>query len=198
MNLGNIIEVVSGRLGDRTGLDPKIILELEVVQVNFEKSGEDLPWFLLVDDEALTVPVVQSVALPTGFLRMAHVFKTTTEYKPVDREDLKPDSSAGCPIYAIQGDVLYLPDKDTKAVSLEITYYKAASILEAKTGTNGWSDNFPSLLIALVGRVVARFLRDIEATQMFSEDLKEALFAYRKEIVAREESGRERTHNRDA
>jgi len=147
VNLGNIIEVVSGRLGDRTGLDPKIILELEVVQVNFEKSGEDLPWFLVVDDEALAVPVAQSVALPTGFLREKHVFKTATEYTKVDRGDLKPDSSAGCPIYAIQGDVLYLPDKDTKAVSLEMTYYKAASILEAKTGTNGWSDNFPSLLI---------------------------------------------------
>jgi len=198
VNLGSIIEIISGRLGDRTGLDPKIILELEVVQVNFEKSGEDLPWFLTVDDETLTVPAAQFKSLPTGFLRERHVFKTTTEYTKVDREDLKPDSSAGCPIYAIQGDVLYLPDKDTKAVSLEITYYKAASILEAKSGTNGWSDNFPSLLIAMVGRVVARFLRDMEAAKIFSEDLKEALFAYRKEIVAREESGRERTHNRDA
>jgi len=198
MDLGGIIETVSDRLGDRTGLDPRIIRELEVIQINFEKSGEDLPWFLAVDDEALAVPAAQFIALPTGFLRVLHVFKTTTEYKPVDREDLKPDSSAGCPIYAIQGDILYLPDKDTKAVSLKITYYKAAAILTSKTSTNGWTDNFPSLLIALVGRVIARFLRDVEAVQLFSQDLQEARLGYSKEIVAREEGGRERTHNRDA
>jgi len=198
MTLGTIIELISFRLGDRTGLEDKIIAEVELVQGTFEKGGDDLPWFLETRGVALTVPAGQSVALPTGFLRPISVFAGTTEYCKATREDLKLSASSGRKLYAISNATLYLPDGDSDAVDLTIDYYAAATVLADQADTNGWSLNAPNMLIGRAGGNVARTLRDTEALQLLNSEFTIAKAELAKEIVSREESGAERSMSKYA
>lgn len=198
MTLGDMIKVISFRLGNRTGLESQITLEIKLAQQELEKAGDDLPWFLKLGDQALSVPAGQSKALPSGFLRMISVFKGTTEYDQGDRADMKLARAKGRKIYAIFDATLFLPDEDTDAVTLEIDYFKEASILETEAATNGWSLNAAGVLIAETGITVARFLRDEEAMGLFAQTLQRATGRLTEEITAREEAGRLRQMNKNA
>lgn len=198
MTLGTIIDLISSRIGNRKGLEAQIIAEVNLHQLELERGGDDLPWFLEVRDATLAVTTSQQVALPTGFLRMISVFKTITEYEKVPREKLKLDAATGCAAFAISKSTLYLPDGDSDAVTLDIDYYKEDSVLATATDTNGWTDNAPGLLIGLVGEKIAKFIRDIEAAQLFQAEIGEARARLIKEIVAREEAGGYREMNRYA
>ncbi len=198
MTLETIINLISFRLGNRKGLDSQIIAEINLQQVELERSGDDLPWFLEVRDEELVVTSTQNKALPTGFLRMISVFKTTTEYEKFPREKLKLEAAKGCAAYALSKSTLYLPDEDDDGVTLEIDYYKEDTVLAAGTDTNGWTDNAPGILIGLAGAKIAKFLRDVEAVGLFQEEVAEAKARLIKEIVAREEAGGKRELERYA
>lgn len=189
MTLETIIDLISFRLGNRKGLDTQIVSEINLLQIKEERSGRDLPWFLEVRDDPLIVPTSQSKAVPTGFLRMISVFKTTTEYDKVPREKLKLEGAAGCSLFAISKSTLYLPDEDTDSVTLDIDYYKEDTVLSDSADTNGWTNNAPDILISAAGAKIAKFLRDVEAFQLFTEDLGAARAELVTEIVAREEAG---------
>lgn len=198
MTLGDIIKVISDRLGDRTGLDDRIIRELNFAQTELERSGDDLPWFLEESGTSLNVPTAQSVALPTGFLRMISVFATTTEYCKGDRSDLRLEGAKGRKIYAISKSTLFLPDGDSSAVALTVDFYKADTVLSKQTDTNGWTTDAPGMLIGNAGMQIGAFLRDAEAVQLFAIQLARSEKKMKEEIVAREELGARREMNKSA
>ena len=204
MTRGEAITIIQNRLGQRTGLSTQIAAELQLKQVELEHA-EVLPWFLLKTSTGLvTVAGTQTVTPPTDFLRESgdsnstgSIWLTTTdgsvEQLIKDYYDVLKGSTwlaaTGQPThYALMGSLFYLFPKADLAYALTQFYYGADTVLSTDGTTNLWLANAPDLLIAETGVVVAKFLRDQAAIQLFADDLNRARNRMRVENIAREQA----------
>jgi len=203
MTLNDAVDTISGRLGQRAGLEERIIAEMKFAQA-VQEGRAFLPWFLQEIALVQTVVADPLLAFPTGFLREQDeecgLFLTQddgsllpllkAEYTALLRmETLK---GSGPPkAYALYGGGYRIFPVPDAVYDLEALYYKADSFPASGADTNKWLTEGASLLIAATGVGVAKFLRSVESVQLFMQEYLEALSEMRRAHVARDMAARE-------
>lgn len=196
-----IINLVAGRLGNRSGLDSQITSELVLAQVKLEKAPT-LPWFLLTESTLLsTVKDVRTLATPAGFLRefeeisLRLTSSNGEEHQLVKQEyeNLAGDSflaSSGRPThYDLVGGFWQFFPKPNAVYSLRSFYYAAATTLEGgEDPENSWLEHAPDVMIGMAGMALALYLRDPEGVKLFAGDYALALQRMHNETTARREA----------
>jgi len=197
------INLISSRLGQRSGLDNQIKTEMLLAQTELERSPW-LPWFLLAEDTNLTTVAEQrTVDVPSDFLMEYEdipIYLTDTdgeEYQLTkdDYDALASDTyieDSGRPThYDLVGAKWYFFPEPDAAYSLRVFYYAAAQTLDQEEDLeNAWLAYAPDLLIAKTGLAMARFLRDNAAIQLFAADLQKAEQRILQLDTARKEAAR--------
>jgi hypothetical protein len=197
--------IIEGRLGQRTGLGPRIQSELRLSQSYFEKRPF-LSWFLVARPANTSISTATEVT-QTGFLRELddEPYVSLRIYEggvwrivPLQKETyftLKKNTDLLSPaqprFYCITDNsnsvyplVNYYPPPN-KSYVVEYAYYKAEPVLVADETENRWLIHAPELLISHAGLQVAKALRATEAAQLFALSLKEAVQDLNYNSVAR-------------
>lgn len=207
MDFATAITRVSDGLGFRAGLNAKIILRFQEAQRDLER-GKSLPWFLVKEDQTLTIPPnSNSAPLPADFLRFYEeeaprylgpdgvTYFVGVQRKPFDAALFSySQRTAGAPrVFAVRSNSLYfMPGADANGLTLLWSYYGRGTQLVSENDENVWLDNAPDLLIGEAGMRLAADLRDIDAVAVFKNIRDSARDALMREIVAREEDARRR------
>lgn len=207
MDRDTAIQRIQRGLGFRTDLSSEIALAMQEQQRLLE-LGKTLPWFLLQEDQILTLPVAtRSVNLPTGFIRMEDegFFYTSTEDGEIEvirrpyaeARDFYADRDAGGPeAYSLRKTSFYFfPEPDT-GYSLTYSYYKQADVLTTNV-ENAWLAYAPEVLIGAAGVSIATDVRDATAVQTFTALYTVGMNALMAEIAAREENNMPRALGRN-
>ena len=204
MTRNEAASIIEARLGNRSGLTSRIYTEMQLRQGTEWERSAVLPWFLLKESSGLvTVASTRTVALPSDFLREydeGQIWLTDTDgYKNQlvkdthdrltnrfspdggETDSNQPDS------YAIVGTNLYLFPLADAAYSLSMFYYAAATALTTDI-ENLWLQYAADYVIADVGLLVARHLRDSSAVELFEGDLKMAKSRLMIDNVARSQT----------
>lgn len=209
MNVKETLDLLMKRLGNRTDPDLRAacLLEMKIAQESLE-SSETLPWFVLSEATyAETEAGERRVPLPPDFLResqeqefryyQADGTKKSIVKGDYDRLRSEFEGTSGPPeYYAIRGQYLIVFPTPDAIYKVEFSSYYARQ--EPPTDTvesvNGWFRNFPDLILARAGFVVASVhLKDPELIQTFSALITEAQRRLFHAEVARDEANRTRT-----
>lgn len=182
--------LILGRLGGRSGtvLETQVQSELQFRQSILEREAV-LPWFLL--EEGAPTVSAETVTLPTGFLREYEedsffILLSDGTYKRLEKampthifenEDLRGSGEPSAYYLLRQLHVFPTP---SASYTGRFFYYKADAILSVDATTNQWSTEGHDLLVAETGYVVARYLRDFNAQQLFEAEILDA----RRRIIA--------------
>lgn len=210
MNVQKSIDIVMGRLGNRTAppLRAKILNEMDFCQQNDLEGGATLPWFIITENAITNTKVGERrIALPPDFIREAE------EKDPVKvvagGEDVRlvkmgydqaleefGDESVGPPqAYALRGNYFLLfpiPD-DIYQLKIPGYYARQDPPIDSEASENAWFRWASDLLVAKSGLVVASmYLKDPDLVQVFTVLLQQAQDRLFKMEVAREEANRER------
>lgn len=188
-------------LGFATRQEANIINRLQEAQRDLEK-GKTLPKFLLQENATLNlIDGTSTVALPTGFLRIADDypvrFIATGETSPTFIRIVRDYSSAyrdnysgeieGPKIGVIRNAVIdFINTVDTN-YTVYWSYYKAADVLSTDI-ENAWLANAPEWLIGEAGYRLAMDLRDKEGVTIFDSLRTKGRAACFGEIIASEEA----------
>jgi len=196
INKSEAIELISSRLGSRTGLNDYIVRELVMAQSALEAT-EPLPWFLVAAATLGTSPGVEHVGLPEDFLRehaeSGHMGSATLQvsngWRPLQKvgihriQDMLP--LQGPPsYYAVVGGKMYLRPIPDASYSINLLYYARDASLN-NVDKNRWLTYAPDVLVSYAGRQVARYLRDQAAAVLFQEDLALALQRLSTQTISR-------------
>jgi len=204
MIVSQAIDIIQKRLGSTRADESRVMTELLAAQEEFE-GAEELPWFLLARDTALTtISGDQSLSLPNGFIRVYHegglwITSDSIQY-PVRKDDLENlkyqqkegfiDTSGRPKYYDYLGLNAYLFPTPDAAYSCELFFYQKDSKLDLNDlEENAWMRYASDLMISKAGREVARFVRDKEAVKLFTEDIANATLRLTRQNVARREEG---------
>jgi hypothetical protein len=209
MTKTEILQVIKNRLGQRPNIDDQIELELVTGQEALER-GPTLFWFLVGSDSTLvTVADNNLLTLPSDYIRVYHdggLWVTDTGDDSLEKQLKKDDyrtlkkavrdgdlDASGLPThYAEVGQLVYLFPTPDIVYSMELFYYGKQPTLGAGSDEETlWSQNAADLLLARAGGNVARYLRDMQAAQLFLEDERAAMRNLLVEDTARREAGLE-------
>jgi hypothetical protein len=187
MTRDEAVTIIKRRLGFRRGtsIDDNIIEALKEFQSKKEKAAS-LPWFLREENsDTAIVASTAAYALPTGFIREdidfspAIVIDADSDeviLEPMSYDEAKglytPDAEGVPEVYSVRNTQFHLfptPDAD---YTFRWTYYKKADVLDTDI-ENKWLEHAPYVLIAGAGLRIAKELRDVDATAIFSADEKE-------------------------
>jgi hypothetical protein len=194
---------------DGHSLEDKIVLRLQEAQRDLEK-GKTIPPFLLQEDQTLSLLAnTNSVALPTGFIRidddnLPHYFSTdlpSPRYlKPfrqyvdavgyisqVRRFNIQTDALAPS-VFVIRKGTIDFVSKADKSYSLLWNYYKAGALLTSNI-ENEWLAEASEWLIGEAGYRIAMDLRDATAKDVFDDMRQRARAAVFGDILADEDAG---------
>lgn len=165
----------------RTDMADRIKARLEEARIDLE-SGKTLPWFLLVEDEALPLLIgTNTIPLPTGFIRHARFerlrYTTTDSTRPVvipwksldDAELAYGEFNAAGPKVAVlrSTTIRIFPTADLD-YSLTWSYYKHSVALNgADVANNAWLVNSPDCLVGEAGWRMAMDLGNQAAATQF-------------------------------
>src|SRR5688572_11903717 len=169
------VAVIADRLGQRTGLENRVISELQLAQIREEEKPE-LPWFLLKNSTGLaTVANQQTLGMPADFLMEyedgafwiedtdgERTFLVKGDYGTfsVDECLIDADNPVRRPTnYSLVFNTVYFFPTPTAVYPLQLTYYGADALLTTNIA-NAWLSWAPELLISSAGIAMARFLRD--------------------------------------
>lgn len=192
------VALIADRLGQRTGLEAKIITELQMAQMQLEGT-EPLPWFLKQTATLTTTAAVATVALPDDFIREFEDAAQRgtlwvpndegTGYKAMLKDSFQhlmgQDPESGKPThYALLGSMAYLFPTPDAAYALSLYYYANDLKLDSDI-KNGWLAYAPDLLVAWAGFNIARFLRDLQAVDLFRADIAGAQARMAQRAIAR-------------
>lgn len=201
------VDRIKEGLGFLTGTDrdAAILLRLKEAQRELEK-GKSLPKFLLQEDQILSLAAnAQTIALPTGFLRVYDdgnprflpanstipVFLKRVYFKDgvlayQRYESGSTTANTSAPkVYAIRKSTIDFLFPADQAYTLYWSYYKAADEV-ALSAENAWLANIPEWLIGDAGRRIALSMRDADAVSLFTDMRDTARAAYLSEVVAEE------------
>jgi len=185
-----LVTMILNRLGGRSGatLSALVVSELQFRQQVLEREAE-LPWFLLTE-AAVTVSAEQ-VTLPTGFLREYEddsffIQQSSGVWKQLDKrlpthifEDEDLVGSGEPSAYYLLKELHVFPTPSS-SYSGRFFHYAAQPVLSADGTSNEWTVEAPDLLGAEAGYLVAKYLRDFNAAQLFETEIRDA----RRRIVA--------------
>lgn len=200
-------------LGFRTTQDTAIIAALQEAQRDLE-LGKTLPNFLIEFDAPIAVTSgVNSVTLPTGFIRLTDEYdmfyvnssganvtlprKNFTEAQQAFVGSGEPDASAVIPAAGSYPEVFSVINK-TEAIltptpmvtfTAYLSYYKAAAVLSSDV-ENAWLLHAPNYLVGMAGMIVAGNLRDKDALAEFSRRAKMGGNSLLADVIEDELAGR--------
>lgn len=207
MHVQESLNVLMSRLGNRTDPDLRqaCLREMKLAQESLEAS-ETLPWFLLSETTfARTEAGERRIPLPPDFLRESEEQELVVIVDDVrvtlpkgDYDTLRAEAEGitGVPqAYTLRGQYLVLFPTPDAEYSVEFSSYYARQEPPSDTADsqNAWFKNFPDLMMARAGLVIASMnLKDGELTALFDGLLKEAQRRLFHAEVAREEANRTR------
>lgn len=181
-----VVSLLARRLNNRTDIDTDIITEMQLVQATvLEQNGRFLPWFLMTE-QALEVTDVgeNRVRVPDDFLaevegqRIWIQNPTTLEWLKLAKDDemtLEEEygTATGLPEkYAIAGDHFTLFPTPDSNYSIRLRYAAKATGLDTNV-ENAWLQYAPDLLIAYVGRNLAKtLLQNPELAAQFGDQVQ--------------------------
>lgn len=177
---------ITDGLGFNTSLSDRIISRLQEAQRDLEK-GKTLPRFLLQEDQALTLLAgTNTVALPTGFLRVDS--ENPPHYTPAASDEPffiswkrtyadalaanSSDTAAGPKVAVLRKSTIDFIVTADVTYNLVWSYYKAADVLTTDI-ENAWLANAPEWLIGEAGWRFAQDKRDKDAMTLF-ENLRKS------------------------
>lgn len=188
MTRDEVIQLVTYRLGDRSDMAARALLEMPFIQTQLLEGNSWLPWFLEVDTAGATSLVTTAqtrfVALPVDFLaemEEGHLWITVGGVRErLVKQDfdtaLARYPEGGAPkVYSLgatQIDLFPLPDD---AYALDFKYYGKATDMAAANVQTPWLEHAADLVIALLGEVLAgKHIRNDQLAQSFKQDATEA------------------------
>lgn len=180
------IAYIQQKLGFRDDLDAAILLELRVQQDLLEQ-GQSLPWWLRVDGSLSAVAATDTIALPTGFIRLDEDIEpwmtdTTTgkrsAIKIVDwdqllaltwDEDTQAVATGPVRAMAIRNTTFQLAPVPTENGTIYASWYAKDENLAdiASNESNLWLTYAPLVLVGLAGLEVAADLQHDDAVEKF-------------------------------
>lgn len=198
-----VVDLIKMRLGNRTdpGIDTRINTELDMAQYTLERFGDFTPWFLLSETATYTMTVSEPrVPIPTDMLQEYEEGALFYDNKPLTKYDYdalvnKYGVSEGTPeAYALVDDYFIIFPIPNAAFVLGMKYYQeqAAPSTLADGDTSAWLKNAADWLLAKAGTAVARFIKDAEATALFTADEQTAAARVYKVHIDRAERNTER------
>jgi hypothetical protein len=180
-----VVDLIKSRLGNRTdtGIDAKIVAELDAAQEALERFGDFTPWFLLSETATYTTVVGESrVPIPDDMLQeyeegaLFYLGEVLDKYE-YDALRSKYYGLSGAPeAYALVNDYFILFPTPDAAYSIDMKYYMKDALIStiSDTGENRWLKEASSWIIARTGTAIARFIKDTEAAALFASDEQRA------------------------
>ena len=177
-----VIDLIKMRLGNRTDadIDTRITAELDAAQYELERFGTFTPWFLLSETASYSTVALESrVPIPADMLQEYEEGALFYDDLPLVKHDQDylaerfKDALPGAPrAYALSGDYFVLYPVPDDIYTLSMKYYQEEPVPSslAASGENAWLRNAADWLLAKTGMNVARFIKDPEALQMFTQD----------------------------
>lgn len=165
-----LIAQLQYRLGNRTGLEAKMIAEMDFVQQTLcEGTGAFTPWFLETEIASVSTQVDEErVQLPEDFLgeiedQALWLYDATNEDAPYtelhkssyDRLILR-HQIAGIPSeYAMAGDYFLLRPIPDDIYTIRMRYYAQDVLPSTGNIENKWLKEAPDLILAELGTIIA-------------------------------------------
>ena len=209
MDRDTAVGLIQQDLGFRTDLDSEIVASMQAAQIELEQ-GDLLPWFLMTSGEVTNgASDYDQITLPTGWLGELEEESGLwlldasggDRVRRLERDDLDaiwsyplPRASnadgTGTPLnYAISGEVIFLgPEIPSEQLYFEYRYLAKATVLTNNV-ENSWLASAPGVLYNRAGMLIAKSLRDKEASAIFSEKYARAYDAMEKAHYRRLYSG---------
>lgn len=171
MTRDEVVTLLGYRLGSRTDLDAKIILEMDFVQqFVLEGTGAFLPWFLETEMSTSTTNIDEDrLALPDDFL--GEIEEQALWLYDADNEEnaytllIKGDydqlldkyPAPGTPKqYAMTGDYFLIRPTPDDNYTIKMRYYAKDDSLLTENIENKWLKHAADLVIAETGTIMAR------------------------------------------
>jgi hypothetical protein len=198
------VGLIAQRLGNRSDLTARIILEMQLVQADTLERHHWLPWFLETEfNDAVAGYGDPRISMPPEFLQEIEDEtlwmrnRSETEWQPLDRvasdQATKNTTTTGRPeAYTISGEYLVLlPYALDQDYLLSWRYYGAATVLDTNI-ENKWLKYAPKLLIAATCYALAEHVERRELKPEFQADITAAWDTLYRLHTAREEANRTR------
>lgn len=178
-------------------LDSYILLEMRAAQARLE-NGPTMPWFLFNTSPTVTTTEGQtSFPVPEDFIRPAEGYHGVVEDPDGGKSKLYivsppiPDYHEGLrpkQVYLANEEFVF-PGPVVAGFKLTLPYYKHDAVV-AEGAENGWLKNFPDLLLAETGLLIASgYLEHRGAMNLFQGMLADQRRALAVANIAREEAG---------
>lgn len=186
-------------------LDAAIFNAMNEVKFTLERGGKSLPNWLIEEDSVLAGTGGDAViALPDSFIREVEdeplylLDSDGNKIQELERGEYNqlktstPYWSGTAPAaYARRNTSIVVFPVPSEDFSLSWTYYKADTDFDSASDVaNKWLTNFPYLIVASAGLIVAADLQDAAATAKFQSMANTQLAAYNTAIVEDEIAGR--------
>lgn len=205
----HVLDMLMARLGNRTeaALRANVLLEMIQFQAITMEKGPYLPFFLLVNEEPLTVTAdVRAVALPSDFLRELEedslfILDDNSVPQPMVKgsyDELAAhhglDADSTLPLdYCIRGTDILLFPKSSVARTLQLSYFASDAVPADTTTENLWLKYASDLLLAGTGEIVAgQYLQNSELSVIFAGQKMAAQDRLVRDDTARQEAARSR------
>lgn len=194
MNLSNLYTQISFRLGNRKGMEPQILAELNLAQLRLERDPSVDWWFLL---KRVTLDVeegVSSIILPADYIRLAEQsvpLLCSTEGAALGKlarayhEDAVLADVAAPAYYVLEGDSLKVYPSPSMPYKLDIQYVAKEPALSDSVLENQWTSFAYALLMCKAGIALSQGIQFKEALANFSADFAAAYKEAFVETVAR-------------
>ena len=202
MRLGDLIDSLIARLGERPDLEDLIIQEFKLAQYASLESGSFKPWFML--SEASTAPAAvgeERVPIPHDFMleyEEGGVWVILSEYdKELEKDDLDNlraryrHNQPGVPsYYALAGEYIRLFPAPVEQWRLRMLYWRRLPTLSTREETNLWLRYAFDLCLAETGYRVASATIDKLKMQEFAQERQQAWQRLYVEHEARDHTNR--------
>lgn len=199
---GDLVTLVTARLGNRTNLNATVLSELIAAQRILEKSPP-YPWWLTTMWTTAITTATQAV--PTGFIEFIEdsLFllgpTAGTLYSPPRiisgghlYHALVETTSTGAPAnYTLVGDVIYWNKTPDVSYNIKGMMYTKDTVIATTSTSNLWTNAGDDLLMAYAGFEVASSLRDPGAMERFARAKQDARRRMSVENTSRLESMRQ-------
>lgn len=180
MDLGGVIQIIRDRLAFNQNLAQDTILRhMDLIKHTFEQGADELPlpWFNFQPTATVTtVAGERTVDLPTGFVDFDDDFPVTVtvegHVKMVERLDYHEAAATvteGAPeAFVLGGGQMLLYPLPDDAYTLTVPCYTRSALYSdvPLTTTDGWTENFPMLLVEETLLSIGKSTRDESVLKM--------------------------------
>lgn len=188
MTRDEVIQLVTFRLGNRSDMAARAVLEMPLIQTQLLEGNSWLPWFLEVDTAApnslATTAQTRFVTLPADFLaemEEGHLWITVNGVRSrLVKQDfdtaLARYPEIGTPVvYSLGATKIDLFPLPADVYDLDFKYYGRATNMAAANVQTLWLEHASDLVIALLGETLAgKHIRNDQLAASFKTDATEA------------------------